>query len=96
MNSEAILIYMIPVVVFALSGLVAFALGKNKKRGGMATLVLAWLGFTGALLVALEQSTGWDGLGYVVALMGLSAPIGAGLVIGGPIGWMKKEKIVHA
>jgi nitrogen fixation-related uncharacterized protein len=41
MSIEDILVYLIPIAVFALTAICAFFLGKNKSRSGLFALVFA-------------------------------------------------------
>jgi len=96
MNGEDLLIYSVPLVVFLVSLFLCFFFGKTRFKGGLITMGLLWLCFTVAMLLGLRETTGWDGLGYLLALIGLSAPAGVGALLGGLVGWFKKENTVDA
>lgn len=95
MNIEELFVLAIPFAAFALTATCAFFLGKNKSRRGMTALALAWAGFTVLLFFGMEQAIEYDGLAYALALVGISAPIGAGVLIGGLIGWFKGDNAVN-
>jgi hypothetical protein len=93
---EDLFIYAIPVVVLIISSLLAYWLGKARNGMALGSLAVLWVCFTGLLFLAIEQASGWDGLGYAVALVGLNAPAGIGLGLGGLTGWLKSRKVMHA
>lgn len=96
MNGEGILLTAIPVVVFIATLFTTFWLGKAHNKVGLISLAVLWAGFTGAMFFGMENATGWDGLGYLVALLGVSGPSGVGALIGGLVGWAKNEEAMHA
>lgn len=95
MNIEDLFVLVVPFSAFALPATCAFFLGKNKSRAGMTALALAWAGFTAWLFFGMQQASGYDGLAYALALVGMSAPIGAGVLIGGSIGWFKGDGSIN-
>ena len=96
MHSEDIVVYAVPLVAFLASLFVSFAFGKNRFKGGLICFGLLWLGFTVAMFFGMEAASGWDGLGYLVGLIGLSVPVGIGALLGGLVGWFRKENTVDA
>ncbi len=96
MNIEDLLVYAIPVVVFLVALFPTYWLAKGKNAAGLICMGVIWAGFTGAMFFGIENATGWDGLGFMLALIGISAPVGAAGLIGGTAGWFKSEKATHA
>jgi hypothetical protein len=96
MHSEDIIVYAVPLAVFLASLFISFAFGKNRFTGGLVVIGLLWLGFTVAMFFGMEASPGLDGLGYLVGLIGLSVPVGIGALLGGLVGWFRKENSVDA
>jgi len=93
---EDLIIYTIPVAVFVTSLFVGLNLIKRRRHGLAVGCCIAWAGFTAWMFFGMEQASGWDGLTYALALIGLSAPVAAGGVIGGVLGWMKQKKVADA
>lgn len=89
MSEETIILFVVPVIAFAGTVLVAHWLGKLRQGIALVGLVLLWAGFTGAMFFGMEQASGWDGLGYMLALAVLCAPCGVGLGLGSLIGWIR-------
>jgi hypothetical protein len=96
MNGEDLIFYGIPLAVFLASLFTCFSFGKNRFKGGLICFGLLWLGFTVAMFFGMEAASGWDGLGYVLGLIGLSLPAGLGALLGGLVGWFKKENTLDA
>ncbi len=96
MDIEMILLVVVPLTAFTTALFLTSWLGKNRINMGLVAVGLALAGFTGAMFFGLDQATGWDGLGYVMALLGISAPAAAGSLIGGAYGLVQKEKATHA
>ncbi len=88
--------------IFGLCALFTFAtflakyLVKARHKHTFAGFAFVWAAFTAVMYFAMENATGWDGLGYMIALIGLSAPIGAGLLVGGLVGLTRREPNTHA
>ncbi len=89
---EYLLIYGVPAVVFLAAAFTCFKFGKSGNRQGFGWLAGIWVVFTGGMFFGIEASTGWDGLGYVLALIGISAPVAAGGLIGSIVGWTKRDE----
>ena len=96
MISEEILIFVVPVIAFALSGAAGYFAGKARSLAASVMLGLVWAGFTVAMFFGMENASGWDGLGYAIGLVFISAPTGLGLGIGSLVGWLKNGNTVHA
>lgn len=96
MNFEMIPIIGIPLVTFGVTGLIAFKLGQHRQKFITAVVVATLIGFTALMYFGMETASGWDGLGYLFALLGLCAPGAAGTLIGGLIGWLRDAKETHA
>lgn len=96
MHSEDVIVYAVPLVAFLASLFISFAFGKNRFTGGLVVIGLLWLGFTVAMFFGMEASPGLDGLGYLVGLIGLSVPVGICALLGGVVGWFRKENSVDA
>lgn len=95
MNLEEFALFTIPVIAFLTSLFLTFGFGKNRNYVGLISLGAVWAAFTGVMFLAVEAATGWDGLGYAAALVGISAPAGIAGLIGGIVGWAKSEKAAH-
>lgn len=96
MNGEDIVVYAIPVVAFLAVLFPSYWLAKAKNNTALIFLGVIWAGFTGAMFFGIENASGWDGLGYLLALIGISAPTGVAGLIGGIVGRFKGEKAMHA
>jgi hypothetical protein len=96
MDSEVIILFAVPLAAFCVALFLTYWFGKDRNSMGLISLGLLWAGFTGVMFFGLDQATGWDGLGYLAGLLGISAPVGVGYLLGGSVGWLKSEKAVHA
>jgi hypothetical protein len=96
MGSEAIFLFGVPAAVFCATLFSTYWFGKARNGIGLTSVGFLWAGFTGVMFFGLHQSTGWDGLGYLAGLLGISAPVGVGYLLGGSVGWLKSEKAIHA
>lgn len=96
MTQEEVLIVAIPLTTLIVSTVVAYLSGKAQSRTALTTLGVIWVGFTAAMFFGMQNATGWDGLGYAAALIGLAAPAGAGFGLGGLTGWLKGRNAIHA
>ncbi len=88
---EEMMIYAIPVAVFAGAGVAGYFAAKFRAKGMLILLGLLWAGFTAVMSYGMATATGWDGLGYFLGLAGVSAPSALGLGLGGLIGKYKRE-----
>lgn len=93
---DDLIIFAIPAAAFCVALFLTYFLGRDRNTLGLTVIGVLWAGFTGAMFFGLGQSTGFDGLGYVAGLIGISAPVGVGYLLGGPVGWLKGEKATHA
>ncbi len=96
MHGEELVIFGVPLAVFLASLFTCFSFGKQRYKKGLVTIGLLLLGFTVAMLFGIGASSGWDGLIYLFALIGIGAPAGVGALLGGLVGWFKKEKTIDA
>ena len=96
MDIETLVVFGVPLAAFMLSLFVSFALGKAKKSKVFVRFGVLWAFVSGLLTIAMFAATGWDGLGYLAALIGVSAPLGRGTLIGGIVGWMQKDNQKYA
>lgn len=94
--SENIILVGVPTAVFLATLFLTFRLGKRQSRGGMIAIGAVWTAFTAVMFFGMQNASGWDGLGYLLGLLGISAPSGVAAVIGGLVGWAKNEKAIHA
>lgn len=94
--SEEILVYLIPAIALFGTGGLTFVLAKKGMAAAMWTIGALIAAFTAFMFIGLENATGWDGLGYLLALIGLSAPSATGFGLGGLIGWLRKAPAVPA
>ena len=88
---ETVLVFMIPAAIFLVAAVLAGFLAKEGLKIALVALATIWAAFTTYLMIGVEAAQGWDSLGYFVALLGLSAPSGAGLGIGALVGWMRQR-----
>ncbi|WP_320237856.1 hypothetical protein [Cognatiyoonia sp. IB215182] len=91
MAIEEFLIFGIPVSVLALSIFLAYRYAKDRNGKVLGVLGAIWALFTGWMFVGMEVASGWDGLIYLLGLFCISAPASVGGLIGGIIGWVKKD-----
>lgn len=96
MGSEDILMFGIPTVAFVVAAVIAYLSAKARSGLAFGMIGLLWAAFTAMMFFGMENASGWDGLGYAIALLGLSAPAGAGLGLGGLVGWLKSGKTIYA
>ncbi len=96
MIGEELLLLGIPLTAFVVSVFAAYWLMKWRNIAILVFLGLAWAAFTGMMFFGMEAATGLDGFGYVLGLLGISAPIGVAGLIGSTVGWFKREKAMHA
>lgn len=96
MYGEDVVIFGVPLAVFLVSLFTCFSFGKQRYKKGLVAIGLLLLGFTVAMFVGMGASSGWDGLIYLFALIGIGAPAGVGALLGGLVGWLKKENTVDA
>jgi len=89
-------VVIIPVVVFLVALLAFFHFAKFRKKAALWGAGSLWALFTLIMIVGMETASGWDGLGFLLALIGISAPAAAGFGIGGVAGWIKGRKDMHA
>ena len=94
--NENIILFGVPTAVFVASVFVTFQLGKNKKGAALVGVGAVWSAFTVFMFFGMQNANGWDGLGYLLAMIGISAPWGVAALIGGLIGWAKYEKAIDA
>ncbi|WP_108814688.1 hypothetical protein [Loktanella sp. Alg231-35] len=89
---EYLLVYGVPTVAFLVATFAGFQCGKAGSRSGLGWFAGIWVAFTTWMFMGIQSSTGWDGLGYVLALIGICAPVGVGGLIGGVTGWIKRDE----
>ncbi|MEJ6402622.1 hypothetical protein [Yoonia sp. 2307UL14-13] len=90
--SEEILLYVIPAITLLGTGGLTYMLAKKGKVAAMWTIGGLVFAFSAFMFIGLENASGWDGLGYLLALLGLCAPGAAGFGLGGVIGWITKPQ----
>ncbi|WP_411890700.1 hypothetical protein [Yoonia sp. SDW83-1] len=96
MTGEEFLIFAVPIGTFLAAGVATYFAAKARSAPILTLLGLLWAGFTGTMFFGMEQASGWDGFGYVIALAFLAAPAGAGLGLGGLVGWLRGRRMIHA
>ena len=96
MTIEGLMIVAIPLGVFLLALWIFFAVGKAGNAGGLTGLGLLWAGFCTWMLVAGNNASGLDGIGYAIGLIFVGGPVGLGGLLGGIAGWRKREPIASA
>lgn len=94
--SAYIILIGVPIAAFLATFFITFRLATEQSRAGITALWVVWAAFTAAMFFGMEGTSGWDGLGYLLALLGISAPSGVAALIGGLAGWAKSEKAIHA
>jgi hypothetical protein len=67
-------------------------LGRRKSGLSFALIAIIWVGLSWLVLREAQSRSGFDGIGYVIVIVGLNAPIGAGVLIGGLFGWFRKKE----
>ena len=92
MSGDEIMMFAVPLSVFLVSGFSAFAFARHALKGVRAGGAVLWALFTAVMVFGLANASGWDGLGYVIGLIGVSAPSAAGGLLGTLIGWVKGKK----
>ncbi|MEO1640407.1 MAG: hypothetical protein AAFU41_14295 [Pseudomonadota bacterium] len=88
---ETVFAFGIPLAIFAVACAIAFYLGKNRSTIGLSLFGGGWGVVSAILFLQAQTLPGWDGLGYAIALIFLSAPAGLGALLGGITGWMKSN-----
>lgn len=94
--SEYIILFGVPIAVFAVTAFATFQLGKTKKGAALVGIGTLWLAFTVVMFFGMQNASGWDGLGYLLGLLLISAPSGLAALIGSALGWAKNEKAIDA
>lgn len=92
MHSEEIIMFGIVGAAFIAALLLSFFFGKRRNKLGLSIMGIIWTGFTGIMFFGMYDASGWDGLAYLLALIGISAPTGVGSLIGSLVGWAKSDK----
>lgn len=87
MSLEELFIYAIPVTLFAAAAWLSHFCGKRRIKGGLLAIGGVCVVFSLMMYSGMEQARGLDGLGYLLGLIGIGAPVAAGGLIGGLIGW---------
>ncbi len=93
---ENLVLYGVPAGSFAATVFLSFYLAKLRSLIGLCALNVLWIGFTAAMLFGLDQANSWDGLVFMAALLGISAPVGVGSMIGCTFGLVKRNDTIHA
>ena len=91
MEIEMLLVIGVPLASFVLSIWLTYVLGTKRNVKMLAMLGGVWAVTTLGLFIGMFEASGYDGLAYLFALLGFSAPGGVGALIGGIMGWMKKD-----
>lgn len=92
MDVSKYLIHLIPLAFFCAASFAGYYLGRRKSGLSFGLIALIWAGLTWMILSEAQSRSGFDGIGYVIVIVGLNAPIGAGVLIGGLFGWFKKRE----
>ena len=92
MNVTDYVVYLIPLAFFVGALYAGYRLGLCKNRLSLALIGLIWVVLTWFTLIEARSRESWDGIGYVLLIVGVNAPIGAGLLFGGLVGWFKKRE----
>ncbi|WP_342076197.1 hypothetical protein [Yoonia sp. SS1-5] len=96
MNTEVLtIIFILSLVTFAF-GFLGHYLARIRSGRGFAAIGAVWVAFSVAMLVGMDKAPGWDGLAYLFALLGVSAPSAVGLIGGGAIGYFRGDKTANA
>ena len=89
MNGEEVIFLGIAGAAFLVALVLSYFFGKRRNKLGLTIMGLLWAGFTGILFFGMYNANGWDAIGYAIFLIGASAPIGLGGLIGSLVGWAK-------
>ena len=95
MLGEELTVLIVIGVAFLGALILSFFLGKRRNKRGLSIIGLLWAGFTATMFFGMYNATGWDGLGLLFALIGVSAPLGVGGLIGSLIGWARSGAKQH-
>lgn len=87
------LVYLIPVACFAMAGALGHFLLRSAMAGAFAGLLIAQVIGAGLLYAAATTASGWDGLGYMIFLLGINVPTLLGSAIGGVVGHLRRAPI---
>lgn len=82
-------------VAFVGALLLSLFLGKRRSKLGLSIMCALWAGFTGILFFGMYNANGWDAIGYAIFLIGVSAPVGVGGLIGSLVGWARSDDEQH-
>ena len=85
-DGRVVVVALVVLGIFAVSATGAFFSGRARYKKLLGVFGVLWTIFTGGLFLAMANATGWDGIGYAIALMFGAAPSGLGLLIGGLTG----------
>jgi hypothetical protein len=64
----------------------------TKSGLSFALIALIWAGLTWVILIEARCRSGFDGIDYVLVIVGVNGPIGAGMLIGGLFGWFRESE----
>ncbi len=95
MFSDQIIVAFVVLGIFVIATTASYFSGRDRNKTLLGGLAVVWATFTGGLFLAMANATGWDGIGYAIALMFGAAPAGLGLLIGGLFGLKKASKLEH-
>ena len=91
MGVDEFILVAIVVAAFLVPLVMAYFFCKRRNKLGLSILGVIWAGFTAILFFGMNNATGWDGLGYLMILLGVSAPAAVGGLIGSLVGWAKSD-----
>lgn len=92
MISEEIILFAVVGVAFLAALSLSFFFSKRRNKLGLSIIGVMWAAFTGIAFFGMYNASGWDVLGYAAALIGVSAPVGVGGLVGALVGWAKGSK----
>lgn len=87
-----VVVYLIPPCVFGAAFFAGYRMGRRKNRLSFGLIALIWVGLSWSILAGARSQSGFGGIGDIVLLVGVNAPLGAGVLIGGVAGWIRKRE----
>jgi len=82
---------LVPIGFLLISAVVFYFLARRGKWIWLAGLGIALGALSTFLILAANGTSGWDGIGYAILLIGVCAPVGLGLLLGGLTGVILRQ-----
>ena len=85
---EHLIIYGVPALSAAVTGGIAFAAARHRMTAVLMSLAGFWAVIAAVVVLGLMQANFLDGIVWLLALVGIVAPAGMGILAGAVPGWV--------